>query len=484
MQPSQQLSSSARKAVSRIYLVAGGSLILLSLAFYLVGFRPLATALHDEHAQRIDISLNTTLQLIRGEIEKHQSLAEQIASRSAIREQLRQYQDGEITLEALRRFSLPKLTDAIRAHSEIVGMTRLGLDGRRLVDAGLPAPDAVADNCQAQGADAIHLLSPIVIGGEHRLVYCSPLASSDGTHLGTDVLIISESGIRKLIESPARSDVIHFAVYDHGRMIYPREHSPGAPFDALRAYRAGMSPERTEFLIRDRTFDNCDWRLYAVIDEEHFFSDINWHMGTLLGGLAATALLLFALTVRVLQPVIHSLLREEELIERSHRDGLTGLYNHIHLKESLQRELARSRRYGKQLSLLMLDLDYFKAVNDTYGHLAGDDVLRTVADILSDNTRQQDIVGRYGGEEFIVILPETDRAGAERMAERIRLAVETATTTTEGGEIHITVSIGACTCAGEELPSAERFIAQADRALYASKCAGRNRTTHAATMTD
>jgi diguanylate cyclase (GGDEF)-like protein len=169
---------------------------------------------------------------------------------------------------------------------------------------------------------------------------------------------------------------------------------------------------------------------------------------------------------------------EQQLVEQSHRDGLTGLYNHAYMQELLERELSRARRYKRPLSVLMFDIDLFKQVNDTFGHLAGDDTLRNIARLLQHHARKEDIVARYGGEEFMLILPETDKEGAAIMAERLRAEVAAMRVATESGEFGVTISIGVAgyDASGREI-SKRDIIQTVDKAMYTSKNEGRNRVT-------
>jgi diguanylate cyclase (GGDEF)-like protein len=153
-------------------------------------------------------------------------------------------------------------------------------------------------------------------------------------------------------------------------------------------------------------------------------------------------------------------------------DALTGLLNRYGLQRALQRELAEARRYQRPLSCLLLDLDNFKKINDTHGHGAGDTVLQQIAGILSQAVRGSDVVFRYGGEEFLMLLPETDLEGAAALAEKIRLAV--AAQLFGGGHIlPLTLSVGVASLLGHE--SGHDMIARADMALYHAKALGRNR---------
>jgi diguanylate cyclase (GGDEF)-like protein len=162
------------------------------------------------------------------------------------------------------------------------------------------------------------------------------------------------------------------------------------------------------------------------------------------------------------------------LEDLSIHDGLTGLYNYREFHRRLTEEAERSRRYGRPFSLLMLDIDYFKAVNDTCGHLAGDEALRALAALIRREVRPVDQVARYGGEEFAVVLPETPGAGALAMAERIRDIIAThPISVSQGRTVNLTVSIGVATFP-DDAESEEKLIGAADQALYDAKHAGRN----------
>lgn len=155
-------------------------------------------------------------------------------------------------------------------------------------------------------------------------------------------------------------------------------------------------------------------------------------------------------------------------------DGLTGVKNRRALQERLTAELARSTRYTTPFSLLLLDIDKFKQYNDTFGHQAGDEVLRGMGRLLQHQARTTDVVARYGGEEFMLLLPNTDAAGSLAMAEHLRGALESASWPHRA----VTASFGAATLNGD-IATETALIEAADRALYAAKNNGRNRVTHA-----
>ena len=173
---------------------------------------------------------------------------------------------------------------------------------------------------------------------------------------------------------------------------------------------------------------------------------------------------------------------EEALRLLAITDSLTGLYNRRHFNKLAEAEISRALRYSRPLSVMMFDIDFFKRVNDTFGHASGDMVLKMVAKTTKEMIRATDIPARYGGEEFIVLLPETPVAGAAAVAERLRRRIEDTTVQTEKCPITITASFGVSDYLGETNSKPNErilseFIANADQALYASKNAGRNRVT-------
>jgi two-component system, cell cycle response regulator len=158
------------------------------------------------------------------------------------------------------------------------------------------------------------------------------------------------------------------------------------------------------------------------------------------------------------------------------RDGLTGLFNHRYFRDALEIELARSRRHGHSFGLIFIDVDHFKHYNDTHGHLAGDDVLKGLARILTDHGRCTNVCARYGGEEFVVLIPEVDKRGAHTVAEKIRKMVEEYPFRGGGSQPlgTVTISLGVAGYPGDGADS-QTLIARADQALYAAKQEGRNR---------
>jgi diguanylate cyclase (GGDEF)-like protein len=166
---------------------------------------------------------------------------------------------------------------------------------------------------------------------------------------------------------------------------------------------------------------------------------------------------------------------EREMYRSALRDGLTGVYNKRYFQERFEAEFRFATRHRAPLSLIMLDIDLFKTVNDTYGHLAGDRVLEQLAYRVQGTVRQEDVVARFGGEEFVIICRGTDQAQALALAERIRFAVAALEVAHEGITLKVTVSIGVAGFPDLQATTPEQLIEAADSALYAAKNTGRNR---------
>jgi diguanylate cyclase (GGDEF)-like protein len=189
------------------------------------------------------------------------------------------------------------------------------------------------------------------------------------------------------------------------------------------------------------------------------------------GLLALAALML--LTLLLARPLLRAFRWTEEQASEARVDSLTGLANRRALEEVLAAEISRAQRFTHQLAVVLLDLDRFKEINDSFGHAAGDVMLRAVSHLLTGLARQGDTVARWGGEEFVVVLPETDLAGAHRFAERLRRTIEAQSV----GDMQTSTSCGVATMLPED--TVEELLGAADQALYRAKTNGRNRTENA-----
>jgi len=164
----------------------------------------------------------------------------------------------------------------------------------------------------------------------------------------------------------------------------------------------------------------------------------------------------------------------EEIYRLTIMDGLTQIHNHRYLVDFLDREVARSQRHHRPLSVLMLDLDRFKTINDTHGHLCGDNVLREMSNRIWHTVRREDLFARYGGEEFALVLVETKQEQALEVAERIRVSIATKPFWYESQPLPVTISVGVAMTTGDDQTTAHELLKRADDMLYRAKRSGRN----------
>jgi len=237
-----------------------------------------------------------------------------------------------------------------------------------------------------------------------------------------------------------------------------------APFDGY-AYE---NTERGVMLLGGKKSPHaCNWRLQA--DDE------------LLGELTLTRDARFtpeetrrieALLSLLGQP-LRNALRYHAALSLSQHDGLTGLVNRAGFESTLARELKLARRNHTPLSLVFMDIDHFKAINDTHGHTAGDQILRAVSEVIARCVRATDVLARFGGEEFVVIQPGADETGGTRLGERVIKAVRAAEFHARRKRVPLTISIGVATYDGRE--DEKKFLRRADQAMYRAKNEGRDR---------
>ncbi len=254
------------------------------------------------------------------------------------------------------------------------------------------------------------------------------------------------------------------------------------PWERMLAEKSGVSlvssspVDGTNRFISFKRFDRYPLVLTVTSTVESTLATWRWQI--LIGGLALLIVTLWgsAFTLKLVRALRKIEANTEELQLLATQDAATGLFNRRYLMETGQHELARMRRYGSPLALIMLDVDHFKRVNDTWGHPVGDRVLQGMAQVMKAMVRDQDTAGRLGGEEFAVVLPETDRAGVLIIAERMRAAVEAnpLAMADDGTLVRVTVSIGV-TEVRPENDSFEEALMRADQALYKAKDGGRNR---------
>lgn len=475
-----------RHQIRNVYVVAAISTLLLVASFSLLGLRPLIEYLRETHAESIELALQNSAGRLQMILNHHQALAQQAASRTAIRLEQAAYVRGEITQQALVEFSRPKLADAISTNPSLLGIARYAPDGRRLYAVGQPVPEVLAAHCDATSLAAVTLLPHTAGPQGAALAYCSPILDPLHGRVGMDLLLVSDQPIQALIDEQSTATDTLAVVSGTQRIVYwpqSAEAATGAREALQRYLREGA--QAAGFVIRTQPLGVADWRLASVVDAGHFFAPIATQTRALVVATLMAAAAIFVLNLLALRPIVSVLVQEEALLRLARSDRLTGLHNHGYMQELLDGELARAARYQRPLTLLLLDIDHFKQLNDQCGHPGGDAVLAQLATLCTGLIRDSDRLARYGGEEFLLILPETSVEEGARLAERLRARVAQHRFQVGDQDRQITVSVGLVGWDGtgtDTVPTKAELVRCADRALYRSKALGRDRVTSAGTL--
>lgn len=275
---------------------------------------------------------------------------------------------------------------------------------------------------------------------------------------------------------------------DHGAVVASNRDP-----SSLRAELAAMDPQLTA-AIRDQdhgvfrgdrgdrlfvahTIEDTPWRLVATVDQRTLYAPLageaRWPYWMMYAAFCVAAFFACELLLKLVDNSAKLRAMNDDLARLARMDRLTGLPNRLHLEEQLARLTSTARRRHQALSAMVIDVDYFKSVNDSYGHAAGDEVLRTLAVRMASALRAEDMLGRWGGEEFLALLPNTEVEGARVVAERLRTAASAEPVTmSDGLSVRVTVSIGCATAIG---PFDEGVVNRADQAVYSAKTLGRDR---------
>jgi len=380
-------------------------------------------------------------------------------------------------------------------HPELQTMLLIGNDGQLLVGASVSYPPpsinyADRDYFQLHKAGANLVFGEQLMSRSHGrrgTTISRAIRTSGGELLGIVLITIESSHFAQLFQTTQRLAHQEITILRRDGAIFVRfpEIEVGKRFPKSEALSFAERTQSGNY-EGDSVIDNLP-RLFAYEKLESFplvvvasqrSSQVLapwWQFtGAVFSGLLLALVLLGAACRYAFTTAAQAETLQHELERLAQTDSLTGLANRRHFMLQAEKELSRTVRYGGQLAVLMVDIDLFKKTNDTYGHSAGDLVLQTLSGIFGHELREVDIVGRLGGEEFAIVLPQTDGASAVEVAERLRQSVaDTATIRPQGLPIHFTVSIGVAVQQGST--NIEILLSQADSALYEAKRTGRNR---------
>lgn len=466
------------RPMARIYMLFTGAMVCLFLVYYFFGFKPLATHLFDIHKERIVFDLDRVGWTFNAVVERHLQLAMQTASRTAIRKKQIAYLEKQISKDELLLFSTAKLADAIHANEEMLGIARYDSSGNFLFHVGEQISTSVVQSCVQRDVSTDQPVVPLAIDVQGQtFLYCSAILDQDYGMVGIDVLMMSDWSVRDVINEHAGPMTVYALASAAGEILYwPASLRASTSLDALKNFLVKKEANGS-FIISQVDLPHFDLELYSIVNEKIFSAPIHGQFAALLSVLVVISIVIVVLSIIITRPVVRSLLEEQRMRDLSRRDLLTGLYNRRALNDYFASEVARSRRYGHSLAVVMFDIDHFKKVNDTYGHSVGDEVIQEIGNYCTTISRHNDFWVRYGGEEFLGVLPETDGEAVAIYAERLRSGLEQITIETRQGAVSITVSGGFASfnLADNQQLEAREMIDGVDQALYQAKRRGRNR---------
>lgn len=520
----------------RILLIASSGVFVLALLSAAASLTPMALRLWAATEQKTaDVALIHANAIGEYVLRIGQS-ALQIGSRSRARALLEALDRAQPDPPGMREQLRTALQDAMGVDDEVEGITRLSDGAEVVATVGRTAPPHLHALCRNR---AVCVNGPALVGGTHYLVVSAPIRREDGKRLGTDIILFSTTQLDALLQDrtgmgdggrawllvsgpqapqlygqlgadPARNGLLPRTAPPY-RLLEELGDAPLATAPTGEGLKPPQVLSRPPYLVTRTPVVSSDWVFVARMDEAEVFSGIRqqiWHSGILalvltgVGSLALFILLrplaggLFVKTETLAEEVRA---RTSELHEANERltgyvdqlsrakreleilattDDLTGIPNRRHVTVEADRLMARLRRHHHFVSVLVFDLDRFKHINDTYGHVAGDRVLEAFARCAAAQLRTEDLFGRLGGEEFLAVLPETEKEEAMAVAERIRQSVAELRFEGLGETYGVTVSIGVETDRADRAGFAT-LLKGADTALYEAKRAGRNRVSAA-----
>lgn len=470
--------------VRGVYVAMGGGfLILASLIIAMVLF-PMNNALERELRTEIALYLRYQGERIVEIVEDDLEVARQIASLDGVKEILQTVNAATnpsvISNQPSGKNGLSpqdQLRAALAARESVLGVTLADARGRKVLEEGLPVQIVGPETVKEPGA--LKDLADLG-GGKKGLIVVSPVRLDELEILGYLLAIFDFEEVASLLRSPFDGHGNLFLTWGKDVLFQP-DNLVDPKF--LSVLRGSWQGQPSESLTRDwfepATYSvytqpllPTAWTLTLVLNNDLFFAEMRQDLSRFIIILLGVAGFVFVLTSFSVRPILQTLSEEKRFFQMAVTDRLTGLSNRHLLQEVLLRELIRFQRHKKPLALLFADIDYFKNINDRYGHLVGDQVLQETAQILQGNVRRSDLVARFGGEEFVVLLPETTLAQAAKVAEKLRLTVKKQRFHTEKGELQITISLGVTEAkAGDDTTT---ILARADKALYQAKTGGRD----------
>lgn len=424
-------------------------IILIIAVSYFGVYLPLKTELEDSLHDSFKNKVSNAEITLENHLSRAVESAESLASRTMIRSEIERYQAGEITFQELQEYTQPKYEEGASIQDNLLAAYRI-VDNKVLANYGGDYFSLInSDNSLDFEADNL-----IITADQKYIIVRSLILSEENIKLGSDYIVYDLN-----------------AVLSELRQL----NSEKINYDILKGEAQLESGIKADRIIEFRELNNTDYFLKAETSAALIYdkiSNISYKiMLIILVTILAVSFLVTKALHNTFQKMVENLKKElKEKTILSETDNMLGIYNRSKFNQELKREIDRTKRYNSELSLIMIDIDYFKKFNDNYGHHVGDQILKKIVSIVEKRIREHDILARYGGDEFMIICPETGLKDAEKLAQRLNKAIDYYNCNEDN---NLSCSFGVAEYREDD--DLKSLIKRADQALYQAKENGRNR---------
>jgi len=414
-------------------------IIITALFFYWGVFSPLRTELQSSLRKEFERSVTITEHNVENTFNRYIEGAESISSRTMIKNKLAQYLNSEISLNKLKNYTDEKYSDGIRVLDNILGAYRIS-NNKIISSWGEENIKNLEDDIKFNNRKT----QIKILEDELYFLVNSPIIKNE-VKLGNDILIYK---LKDILNEINKQNIKYNIIYDNNL-------------------------EKERLIIGDNIKDfrrllNTNYWLKAKMPKKDLYNTLNSLSIKIIGGFIILLILIITIFYKTLNYTSKEVIKNLKM--KAEFDEMLNIYNRTKFMEKLKLETERSHRYKSDVSLIMFDVDYFKEINDNYGHLVGDDILKSLINIVKNEIREVDFLARYGGDEFIIINPETKLKESVKLAERLRFKIENS----EFEKIDkVSCSFGVAELREDD--DIDSFIKRVDDALYEAKEKGRNK---------
>lgn len=425
-------------------------IILVILFSYFFIFIPLKIELEKSLHNGFEAMVSSSELVLEMHLKNALKSAENLSNRSMLIQKIKKYEQGKINFKTLSQLTSDRYQEGASFSNYLLAAYRY-VDGKLLNHYGGQHLSILNDFNFSE----IKLSSLQVSKDQKYLVVKSKIKDRAGKKLGSDYLIYDLTTILKEINQ-LNVEKINYKILQGG-----------IPAD---------SKFKNKGIIENRKLLTTDYYLKAEIPAAFIYDQINIISSRIISIILATIIIISILVIKILQNTSEKIIADlrKELKEKtrlSETDKMLGIYNRAKFNQELEREMQRARRYDNDLALIMVDIDYFKDFNDNFGHHVGDQILKKIVSLISNKIRNHDILARYGGDEFMIICPETEIEAAVILAERLNKTIDAYNYKSHN---NLSCSFGVAAYI-PDLDDKKSLIKRADQALYQAKEVGRNR---------